>query len=183
MRKLQHKGDWTNCLCGHVARAAAPGRHALALLFLQLHLSNWARIRPLILSSTEEVYRLSWQSSGWDFLLLLQGARVRSLVRELRSSSSSKEIRITLFVKCGYTTNEITGWNHWFSGYALGQTLGDSEGQGGLACCSPRSHKESDTNWTTTQAMIHSATSSMVSLRSWTAASFLPQCNHGIPLA
>ena len=26
----------------------------------------------------------------------------------------------------------------------LGQTLGDGKGQGGLACCSPRGHKESD---------------------------------------
>ena len=25
------------------------------------------------------------------------------------------------------------------------QTLGDGEGQGGLECCSPRGHKESDT--------------------------------------
>ena len=111
MRKLQHSGDWTNCHCGHVARAAAPGRHALALLFLQLHLSHWARIRPLILSSTEEVYRLSWQSSGWDFLLLLQGARVRSLVRELRSSSSSKEIRYHIVRKM-WIHNQ---WDNWMA--------------------------------------------------------------------
>ena len=30
------------------------------------------------------------------------------------------------------------------NGYELGQTLGDGEGQGGLACCSPGGHKESD---------------------------------------
>ena len=30
-------------------------------------------------------------------------------------------------------------------GHELGQTLGDSEGQGGLACCSPRGCKKSDT--------------------------------------
>ena len=28
---------------------------------------------------------------------------------------------------------------------ALGQTLGDGEGQGGLECCSPWGHRESDT--------------------------------------
>ena len=32
----------------------------------------------------------------------------------------------------------------WFEGYELGQTLGDSGRQGGLACCSPWGHKESD---------------------------------------
>ena len=40
------------------------------------------------------------------------------------------------------------GWHHWLSGNELGQTLGDGEGQGGLACCSPWGHKESDmTGW------------------------------------
>ena len=29
----------------------------------------------------------------------------------------------------------------------LEQTLGDGEGQGSLACCSPRGHKESDTTY------------------------------------
>ena len=30
------------------------------------------------------------------------------------------------------------------NGHELGQTPGASEGQGGLACCSPWAHKESD---------------------------------------
>ena len=32
-------------------------------------------------------------------------------------------------------------------GQGFKQTLGDSEGQGSLACCSPRGRKESDTIW------------------------------------
>ena len=28
-------------------------------------------------------------------------------------------------------------WNHQFDGHEFEQTLGDSEGQGSLACCSP----------------------------------------------
>ena len=32
-------------------------------------------------------------------------------------------------------------------GHELGKTLGDGEGQGGLACCSPWDCKESDTTW------------------------------------
>jgi len=39
------------------------------------------------------------------------------------------------------------GWHHWFSGHELGQILGDGEGQGSLACCSPWGHKESDMTW------------------------------------
>ena len=45
------------------------------------------------------------------------------------------------------TENEIVGWFHQFNGYELGQTLGDGEGQGGLACCSPWACKGSDTTW------------------------------------
>ena len=41
--------------------------------------------------------------------------------------------------------NEMTGWHHRCSGYELGQTLGDSEGQGCLACCSPWGCKEFST--------------------------------------
>ena len=40
------------------------------------------------------------------------------------------------------TEDEKVGWHHCFNGHDLGQTLGDGEGQGGLACCSPWGHKE-----------------------------------------
>ena len=35
-------------------------------------------------------------------------------------------------------------WHHRLSGRESEQTLGDSEGQGSLACCSPLGRKESD---------------------------------------
>ena len=35
--------------------------------------------------------------------------------------------------------------HHKFNGRESEQTLGDNEGQGSLACCSPWGHKESDT--------------------------------------
>ena len=34
--------------------------------------------------------------------------------------------------------------HHEFNGHELGQALGDGEGQGGLACCSPQDLEESD---------------------------------------
>ena len=43
------------------------------------------------------------------------------------------------------TKDEMVGWHHRLNGDEFGQTLGDSEGQGGLACCSPWGHEESDT--------------------------------------
>ena len=44
------------------------------------------------------------------------------------------------------TENEIVGWHHRLNGHEFKQTLGDSEGQGSLACCSPWGGKESDMN-------------------------------------
>ena len=40
-------------------------------------------------------------------------------------------------VKKRVTEDEMVGWHHWFNGCELGQTAGDGEGQGGLACCDP----------------------------------------------
>ena len=39
--------------------------------------------------------------------------------------------------------DEMAGWHHQCNGPEFGQTLGDGEGQGGLACCSPWGHQES----------------------------------------
>jgi len=40
--------------------------------------------------------------------------------------------------------DEMAGWHHRCKEHELGQTPGDGEGQGGLACCSPRDCKELD---------------------------------------
>ena len=45
----------------------------------------------------------------------------------------------------GWLEDELVGWHHWLNGHELEQTLGDSEGQGSLACCCPWGHKKSDT--------------------------------------
>ena len=37
--------------------------------------------------------------------------------------------------------DEMVGWHHWCNGHELGQTSGDGEGQGGLACFSPWGHR------------------------------------------
>ena len=50
------------------------------------------------------------------------------------------------------TEDEMVGWHHQLNGHEFEKTLGDSEGQGGLACCSSWGHKELDMterlNWT-----------------------------------
>ena len=45
----------------------------------------------------------------------------------------------------GLTEDEMVGWHHQLNGHEFEQALGNGEGQGSLACCSPLGHKESDT--------------------------------------
>ena len=42
------------------------------------------------------------------------------------------------------TEDEMIGWPYRLDGHEFEQTLGDSEGQGSMACCSPWGHKKSD---------------------------------------
>ena len=52
----------------------------------------------------------------------------------------------------GSTEDEMAGRHHRLDGREAGWTLGDGDGQGGLACCNSWGRKESDTterlNWT-----------------------------------
>ena len=43
------------------------------------------------------------------------------------------------------TEDEMVGWHHRLNGHESEETLGDSEGQGTLARCSPWGCKELDT--------------------------------------
>ena len=43
-------------------------------------------------------------------------------------------------------TEEMVGWYHWLNGQEFEQALGDGEGQGSLACCSPWGRKDLDTS-------------------------------------
>ena len=42
------------------------------------------------------------------------------------------------------TEDEMVGWHHQLDGHGFGWAPGVCDGQGGLACCSPWGHKESD---------------------------------------
>ena len=42
------------------------------------------------------------------------------------------------------TEDKMVGYHHWLDVYEFEQVLGVGDGQGGLACCNPWSHKELD---------------------------------------
>ena len=44
------------------------------------------------------------------------------------------------------TEDEMVEWHHRLNGDESASTPGDGEGQGSLACCGPRGHKELDTS-------------------------------------
>ena len=44
----------------------------------------------------------------------------------------------------GATEDKMVGWHCQLDGHEFKQALGNGEGQGSLACCSPWDHKESD---------------------------------------
>ena len=44
----------------------------------------------------------------------------------------------------GMTEDEMAGRHHWFNAHEFEQAPEVGDGQGGLACCSPRGRKESD---------------------------------------
>ena len=62
------------------------------------------------------------------------------------------------------TEDEMVGWHHRLNGHESEQAQGVGDGQGGLACCSPRAHKEWDTaerlNWLNQPSVLFLANSS-----------------------
>ena len=42
------------------------------------------------------------------------------------------------------TEDDMAGWHHRLDGHEFESTPGVGDGQGGLTCCSPWGHKESD---------------------------------------
>ena len=56
--------------------------------------------------------------------------------------------------------DKIIGWRHQLNGHEFEQGLGDGEGQGSLASCSPWIHKEVDTTEQLTHTHTHTYSSS-----------------------
>ena len=61
-------------------------------------------------------------------------------MRRADSSEKTPMLGKTGWEERGTAENEMVGWHHRLKGHGLKQTLGDSEGQGSLACCSPWGH-------------------------------------------
>ena len=51
-------------------------------------------------------------------------------------------------------TDKMVGWHHQLNEHEFEQSPGVGEGQGSLACCSPRGRKESDTTEQLTETIL-----------------------------
>ena len=97
----------------------------------------------------------SWMASPtrWTWVWASSGSWWWTGKPGLLQSTGSQRVRhdwetelnwITALLNCvspkymlkGLTEDEMVGWHHWHNGLEFEQTLGDSEGQGSLACCS-----------------------------------------------
>ena len=64
----------------------------------------------------------------------------------MRRTDSLEKTLMVGRIEGGKTTeDEMAGWHHRLDGHEFESTLGVGDGQGGLACCNPWGHKESDT--------------------------------------
>ena len=81
----------------------------------------------------------------------------------------------------GKTEEEMVGWHHQLDRHEFEQALGDGDGQGSLACCSPWGLKELDTTeWLSWTLPIW--TVSRGKQKSWEEASLYVQTEHWFPI-
>ena len=100
--------------------------------------SNQSILKEINLEYSLEGLMLKLKLQSFDYLI----RRANSLEKILMLGKVEDRRR-------GQQRMRMAGWHHWLNGHEFEQILGDSEGQGSLACCSPCGLKESDTTeWT-----------------------------------
>ena len=129
MRELDHKDDW----------AQKNWIFFKLWCWRRLFESPWtARIsNQSILKETKPEYSLKdWYWSSNTLVIWCEEVTHQGKDPDARKDWGQEEK--------GMTEDETVGCHHWVNRHEPGQTLGDSEGQGSLACCSSWGRKELD---------------------------------------
>ena len=64
--------------------------------------------------------------------------KIKDIIQILNVKGITKPGGLNFAIAIKRTTEgEMAGWHHRLNGHEFEQTLGDSEGQGSLSCCSP----------------------------------------------
>ena len=83
---------------------------------------------------------VKWKLQYFDHLMGRANSWEKTLMGSFGTDRGQEEKRVT--------KDEMVGWHHQLNGHEFEHTLGNSEGQGRLVCCSPWGHKESvTTDW------------------------------------
>ena len=130
------------------------------------------RVPWTVRRSSQSILRnIHWKDWYWSWRYSTLATWCKELTH-WKDSDAGKDWR----QKKGMTEDEMFGWHHRLNGHEFEQTLGVGDGQGGLVCCSPWGHKESDTterlNWTESPSL-----SLSVSLDCWSS----PTCPTSFP--
>ena len=108
---------------------------------------TWGRRAPNISSESQQSL-CSWVPEDHSKEVVLEGSMItycgdsrRTQYRGNRgkhSYPSLSHVKWNVFCFLLYLTeDEMVGWHHWLNGHEFEETLGDSEEQGSLMCCSP----------------------------------------------
>ena len=127
---------------------------------------HW-RIDAFELWCWRRLLRVPWTTRRFNQSILKEispGISLEGMMLKLKLQYSGHLMRSWLFGKDsdagrdweqeekGMTEDEMAGWHQGLDGRESEWTLGDGDGQGGLACCDSLCRKESDTterlNWT-----------------------------------
>ena len=94
------------------------------------------------LSKRKSVLKIHWKDWCWSWSTLATDVKSGFIGKDPDAGKDWRQ------KEKGMTEDEMVGWHHWLYGHEFEQSLGDGDGQGGLACSSPWGCKESDmTGW------------------------------------
>ena len=101
---------------------------------------DWTEVKPVLLKENQSWMFIGRTDTEAETLILWPPDAKKWLLG--KDPDAGKDWRQEEKEK---TEDQIIGWYPWLSEQEFEQALGDGEGQGSLACCSPRGHKESGT--------------------------------------
>ena len=108
--------------------------------------------KPLV--SATQALLSTWNSPGLVLDSCAKEGMARTLSWDLLPKNTAHSLTEMFYFKKAsmdwrqkerVAEEEMVGWHHRLNGHELGWTLGENEGQGGLACYSPWGCKKSDT--------------------------------------
>ena len=105
---------------------------------------HWSRFLRVPQTARRSILNIHWKDWCWSSNTLDTWCEVLTHGKDPDAGQDWRQEK-------GMTEDEMVGWHHQSCGHEFEQALGIGDGQGSLACCSPRGRKELDTterlNW------------------------------------